>query len=104
MSAEGSVITMSKEDDPVVVRMLERYQAGDPIEDILREAGRSRTTLYYHLRRNGIARERMSHDGTGGSSDALLRRIEDLVAENVGLRERAERAERMLEKMIERNN
>ena len=47
-------------DDPVVARIIEMYLGGQSIADIIEETGRSRTSIYYQLNRNGIPRDRQS--------------------------------------------
>ena len=88
---------MSK--DPIVEKILEMYKSGMPISAIVAETGRSRTTIYHHLNYNNVPLTRNS--AMPPEIGPLMERIEYLNDQVRLLTERAERAERLLDRLVE---
>jgi len=94
----------SDEDQQVIDRILQMYGDGVPIAEIQLEVGRSRSAIYYQLRRNNVRVNRAAPQYPSEDVSALLVEVQKRDVRIKELERTLEQTQRMLDMCLDQRD
>ena len=92
------------EDQEVIERILKMYNDGVPIATIQEEVGRSRSAIYYQLRRNNVRVNRAAPQYPSDDVSSLLAEVAKRDARIKELERTLEQTQRMLDMCLDQRD